>query len=102
MKEIAAAFEQEKDSSSANSSSNPFSLPPDWVHLSPGDRIDELGDLLEWIANAKPSDAPAIYKEIDRQYIQNGDLDGALKLEQNLIILVHSQLPRSNLHIRRG
>jgi hypothetical protein len=23
-------------------------------------------------------------------------------LEQNLIILVHSQLPRSNLHIRRG
>jgi hypothetical protein len=78
--EIAAAFEQENDAST----SNPFPLPPNWVHLPPGDRIDELGDLLEWIANAKPSDAPAIYDEIDRQYIQNGDLGGALTLAEAL------------------
>jgi hypothetical protein len=83
--EIAANFEQEKDRSAADPNSNPLALPTNWVHLPPGDRIDELGDLLEWIANAKPSDAPAIYNEIDRQYIQNGDLDGALKLGEALL-----------------
>lgn len=30
------------------------------LHLPPGERNDEIGDLLEWIANAKPEDAPAI------------------------------------------
>ena len=27
-----------------------------WVHLPPAKRIDELGDFLEWLANAKPED----------------------------------------------
>ena len=40
-----------------------------WVRLRPGpDRIDELADLTEWIANAKPEDAPAIRAEIDRYF----------------------------------
>jgi hypothetical protein len=36
--------------------------------LPPGHRIDELGDLLEWIANAQPEDAPIIRREIKRYY----------------------------------
>jgi len=41
----------------------------DWVHLRPGPkRIDELADLIEWIANAKPEDVPAITAEIDRHF----------------------------------
>ncbi len=59
---------------------NPFPLPADWVHLPDGNRNDEIGDLLESIANARLSDAPAIAKEIDRQFVQTGDLDDALKL----------------------
>jgi hypothetical protein len=41
----------------------------DWVHLRAGPkRIDELADFIEWIANAKPEDAPAITAEIDRYF----------------------------------
>jgi hypothetical protein len=38
------------------------------VVLPPGERNDELGDLLEWIANAKPADEMAIRAEIKRHY----------------------------------
>ncbi len=37
-----------------------------WVHLPPGNRVDELEDLLEWIANAIPEEAEVIEKEIRR------------------------------------
>jgi len=47
-----------------------------WVSLPPGERIDELGDLLEWVANAKPDEAPDIRSEIRRLYYAHGDTRG--------------------------
>ena len=47
-----------------------------WVLLPPGKRIDELGDLLEWVANAKPEEAPIIRGEIRRLYYDHGDTRG--------------------------
>jgi hypothetical protein len=43
------------------------------VKLAPGERNDELGDLLEWIANARPEDERAIRAEIKRSYYDRGD-----------------------------
>ena len=46
----------------------------DWVRLPPGpQRIDELADFVEWIANAKPEDEPAIRAEIKRYFCDVGD-----------------------------
>ncbi len=42
--------------------------PDDWVHLPPGERIDELGDFLEWLAIAKPEDKQKIREEINRYW----------------------------------
>jgi len=36
--------------------------------LPPGERIDELGDFVEWLANAKPEDEKAIRAAIKRYY----------------------------------
>jgi hypothetical protein len=44
-----------------------------WVHLPPAKRIDELGDFLEWLANAKPEDEQAIRAEINRCWGSVGD-----------------------------
>jgi hypothetical protein len=46
------------------------------VVLPPGQRSDELGDLLEWIANAKLGDEKAIRAEIKRNYYDVGDTSG--------------------------
>jgi hypothetical protein len=46
----------------------------DWVHLPPADRIDELGDFLEWLANAKPEDEQKIREEINRYWGSVGDV----------------------------
>ncbi len=43
------------------------------VRLADGKRIDELGDFLEWLANAEPEDAAAIRSEIERYYYDAGD-----------------------------
>jgi hypothetical protein len=64
--------------------SDPYALPDDWVRLPPGERIDELGDLLEWIANAKPEDEPAIRAEITRIYYDVGDARGGDALNRAL------------------
>jgi hypothetical protein len=61
-----------------------FELPKDWVTLPPGKRIDELGDLLEWIANAKPEDEKAICAEIKRYYYDVGDIQGGNALNRAL------------------
>jgi hypothetical protein len=45
-----------------------------WVHLPPAKRIDELGDFLEWLANAKPEDEEAIRREINRYWGSVGDM----------------------------
>ncbi len=44
--------------------------------LTPGERIDELGDFLEWLANAKPEDEKPIRAEIKRYYYDVGDTFG--------------------------
>ena len=54
------------------------------VHLPPGQRNHELGDLLEWIANAKPVDRAAIHAEIKRLYFDVGDSFGGGAMEQAL------------------
>jgi hypothetical protein len=55
------------------------------VRLPPGERNDEIGDLLEWIANAKPDDVPAISGEISRLFYQYGDFADGAALHQALI-----------------
>lgn len=67
----------------ANGSDAPMQLSNETTHLlsqeatrlrlPPGNRVEELGDLLEWIANAKPEDTPAIRQEIKRLYYDVGD-----------------------------
>jgi len=54
------------------------------VHLPPGKRIDELGDFLEWLANARPEDEKAIRAEISRYYIDAGNLYAASVLRDAL------------------
>jgi hypothetical protein len=44
-----------------------------WVHLPAAKRIDELGDFLEWLANAKPEDEQTIRAEINRYWGSVGD-----------------------------
>jgi hypothetical protein len=44
-----------------------------WVHLRPAKRIDELGDFLEWLANAKPEAEQTIRAEINRYWGSVGD-----------------------------
>ncbi len=44
--------------------------------LPPGERNDELADLLQWIANAKPADEKGIRAEIKRHYYDVGDTSG--------------------------
>jgi hypothetical protein len=46
------------------------------AQLPPGERIDELGDFLEWLANAQPDDEKAIRAEIKRYYDDVGDTVG--------------------------
>jgi hypothetical protein len=71
----------EQDQQTPNQANdNPFPLPAGWVHLPDGERNDEIGDLLESIANARLGDASAIGNEIYRQFVEKGDLVDALKL----------------------
>jgi|HubBroStandDraft_6_1064221.scaffolds.fasta_scaffold132057_3 hypothetical protein len=59
-------------------------ISPDSVRLPPGQRIDELGDFLEWLANAKPEDEKAIRAEIRRYYYDVGDTVGGNALNAAL------------------
>jgi len=55
---------------------NAFALPEGWVHLPPGQRIDELADFAEWVANAKPEDESALRAEAKRLFFDVGDTLG--------------------------
>jgi hypothetical protein len=57
-----------EDDASSQRSDAPPRTSDDWVHLPPGERIDELGDFLEWLANAKPEDEQKIREEINRYW----------------------------------
>jgi hypothetical protein len=52
--------------------------------LPSGNRIDELGDFLEWLANATPGDEKAIRAEIKRYYYDVGDTIGGNALNAAL------------------
>jgi contact-dependent growth inhibition (CDI) system restriction endonuclease-like protein len=62
----------------------PSSTSDDWVRLPPGKRIDELGDFLEWLANAKSEDESAIRGEIKHYYYDVGDTIGGNALNAAL------------------
>jgi hypothetical protein len=69
----------------------------DWVHLRPGPkRIDELADLIEWIANAKPEDAPAITAEIDRHFKNVGWESAATDLKNMLAVLTRPGITKAD------
>jgi hypothetical protein len=62
----------------------------DWVRLPPPrhTRIDELADLMEWIANAKPEDETVIRAEINR-YFKGARWEGAANdLQRKLSIVL--------------
>jgi hypothetical protein len=60
-----------------------------WVRLRPGpQRIDELADFIEWIANAKPEDEQAIRAEIKRYFYDVGDQGSAAALNGALTVLL--------------
>ncbi|HEV2675576.1 MAG TPA: hypothetical protein VGV37_13615 [Aliidongia sp.] len=63
--------------------------------LPPGRRIDELGDILEWIANARPEDAPIIRSEIKRYYYDVGDVRGGNALNEALSNVVYGEPTRA-------
>ena len=54
------------------------------LHLPSGERNDEIGDLLEWIANSKPEDVPAIEGEIHRLFYATGDSIGGSIMQRAL------------------
>jgi hypothetical protein len=54
------------------------------VHLPPAKRIDELGDFLEWLANAKPEDEQTIRAEINRYWGGVGDIQAVGTLNHML------------------
>ncbi|HMG79009.1 MAG TPA: hypothetical protein VK591_10010 [Xanthobacteraceae bacterium] len=61
----------------------------DWVRLRPGpQRIDELADFIEWMANAKPEDEQAIRAEIKRYFYDVGDQGSAAALNSALTVLL--------------
>ena len=54
------------------------------MKVRPGNRIEELADFLEWIANATPEDEKAIRAEIKRYYYDVGDIFGGEALNRAL------------------
>jgi hypothetical protein len=56
----------------------------DRAHLPPAKRIDELGDFLEWLANAKPEDEQTIRAEINRYWGSVGDIQAVATLNHML------------------
>jgi len=63
----------ENGDSTRRSDASPDAVADNWVHLPPAKRIDELGDFLEWLANAKPEDEQTIRAEINRYWGSVGD-----------------------------
>lgn len=73
------------------------SVGDNWVRLSPGhQRIDELADFVEWMANAKPEDEQAIRAEIKRYFYDAGDPGSAAALNSALRVLLRPDLTRQD------
>jgi hypothetical protein len=73
------------------------SVGDDWVRLPPGpQRIDELADFVEWIANAKPEDEQAIRAEIKRYFSDAGDQGSVNALNSALTVLLRPGITRED------
>lgn len=70
--ELPSVCVAENDDPTRRSDASPDAVDT-WVHLPPAKRIDELGDFLEWLANAKPEDEETIRREINRYWGSAGD-----------------------------
>jgi hypothetical protein len=69
----------------------------DWVRLRVGpQRIDELADFIEWIANAKPEDEQAIRAEIKRYFYDVGDQGSAAALNSALTVLLRPGITKED------
>jgi hypothetical protein len=68
-----------------------------WVRLRPGpQRIDELADFIEWMANAKPEDEHAIRAEIKRYFYDVGDQGSAAALNSALTVLLRPGITKED------
>jgi hypothetical protein len=68
-----------------------------WVRLRPGSqRIDELADFIEWIANTKPDDEQAIRAEIKRYFYDVGDQGSAAALNGALTVLLRPGITKED------
>ncbi len=73
------------------------SVGDDWVRLPSGhQRIDELSDFIEWMANAKPQDEQAIRAEIKRYFYDAGDQGSAAALNSALTVLLRPDITRQD------
>ena len=73
------------------------SVGDDWVRLPAGpQRIDELADFVEWIANAKPEDEQAIRAEIRRYFYDAGDQGSANALNSALTVFLRPGITRED------
>jgi hypothetical protein len=69
----------------------------DRVRLRPGpQRVDELADFIEWIANAKPEDEQAIRAEIKRYFYDVGDQGSAAALNSALTVLLRPGITKED------
>jgi hypothetical protein len=69
----------------------------DWFRLRPGpQRIDELADFVEWMANAKPADEQAIRGEIKRYFYDVGDQGSAHALNSALTVLLRPGITQAD------
>jgi hypothetical protein len=67
------------------------------VRLRPGpQRIDELADFIEWIANAKSEDEQAIRAEIKRYFYDVGDQGSAAALNNALTVLLRPGITKED------
>jgi hypothetical protein len=66
----------------------------DRVKLPPGKRIDELGDFMEWLANATPKDEGAIRAEIKRYFEDVGWHSAAEELNAALSVVLRPNVTR--------
>lgn len=57
---------------------------PDYVQLPDAERIDELGDFVMWLCNAKPRDEAVIRSEIERYFYSVGDREAGDALSDAL------------------
>src|SRR6185312_12441320 len=72
------------------------------LHLPPAERNDEIGDLLEWIANSKPEDVPAIEREIHRIFYEKNDALGGSIMQRALADAVQHSDPASREKLLEG